>query len=180
MNSLGCEVGVSLPTIKSWISVLEASNVVYLFKPFYRNYGKRVVKSPKLYFLDTGLLCFLVGIHRARALEASPLLGNFFETLALGEMVKNFCNQGLSENLHYFRDDRGNEVDFLVPEGDKVSLYECKWQWQSGNVPHNAAKCISLIGEGNIKSAKVITASGDAGKIGKKFWVANLVEGLDG
>ena len=176
MNSLSSDVGVSLPTIKNWISVLEASNVVYLLRPFYRNYGKRLVKSPKLYFLDTGLLCFLAGIHNTRTLEASPLLGNFFETLVLGEMIRNFCNRGLSENLYYFRDNRGNEIDFLIPEGNKVSLYECKWQWQSGNIPSNITKCISLIGKDNIKYAKVITSSGAKTKIDKNCWVGNFVE----
>lgn len=84
MNSLASDIGVTPSTVKSWLSVLEASNIILLLEPYYQNLGKRIVKTPKLYFLDTGLACFLAGIHTVEALRHSSLLGALFETLALG------------------------------------------------------------------------------------------------
>ncbi len=176
MNSLASDAGVSSHTIKSWISILEASNVIYLLKPFYNNYGKRLVKSPKLYFLDTGLLCFLSGLHNINALENSSLLGSFFETLVLGQLIRNFCNKGLPIDLYYFRDNHGNEIDFIVPEGTDVHLYESKWKHQSGTMPKNIAKLKSIIGESNIKTIKIITSSNTVEQIEKDCFVTNLID----
>ncbi len=176
MNSLASDVGVSSHTIKNWISILEASNIIYLLKPFYNNYGKRLIKSPKLYFLDTGLLCFLSGIHNIEALESSSLLGSYFETLVLGQLVRNFCNKGLPLNLYFFRDNHGTEIDFIIPEGNKVELYECKWKLQSGIPPKNIAKFKEIIGEDNIKSIKVITSSKTFEKISSNCSTTNLID----
>jgi len=176
MNSLASDVGVSSHTIKNWISILEASNIVYLLKPFYNNYGKRLIKSPKLYFLDTGLLCFLSGIHNIEALESSSLLGSYFETLALGQLIRNFCNKGLPLNLYFFRDNHGTEIDFIIPEGNRVELYECKWKLQSGIPPKNLAKFREIIGEDNIKSIKVITSSKTSEKISSNCSITNLID----
>ncbi len=176
MNSLASAVGVSSPTIKNWISILEASNVIYLLKPFYNNFGKRLVKSPKLYFLDSGLLCFLSGIHHIQALASSSLLGSFFETLALGQLVRNFCNKGLPINLYYFRDNHGNVIDFILPEGNRLTVYECKWQHQGGKTPKNIEKFKSMIGEENIKESKIITSTSEPTQINKNTWVTNLIK----
>jgi predicted AAA+ superfamily ATPase len=176
MNSLATDVGVSSHTIKSWISILEASNIIYLLRPFYNNFGKRLVKSPKLYFLDIGLLCFLSGIHTTEALESSSLLGAYFETLALGQLVRNFANSGMPVNLYYFRDNHGNEIDFIIPEGTQLSIYECKWKYQSGTVPKNIMKIRSIVGEENIKETKILTSSLTQEKISKYCSLANLVE----
>lgn len=176
MNSLASDVGVSSHTIKKWVSILEASNIIYLLKPFYHNYGKRIIKSPKLYFLDTGLLCFLAGIHTVDALEASSLLGSFFETLALGQLIRNFCNKGLPTNLYYFRDNHGNEIDFLMPEGTRVELYECKWKLQSGIPPKNIAKLNAIIGEDSVKLSKIITSSKSSEQIAKNCLRTNLID----
>ncbi len=176
MNSLASDVGVSSHTIKNWVSILEASNVIYLLKPFYNNYGKRLIKSPKLYFLDTGLLCFLSGIHNVEALEGSSLLGSYFETLALGQLVRNFCNKGLPLNLYYFRDNHGTEIDFIIPEGTKVHLYECKWKLQNGVSPKNISKLKKIIGDDNIKSIKIITSAKTSEQISSDCSVATLIE----
>lgn len=84
MSRIATEVGVSTNTIKSWIGVLEASNIIYLLKPYYKNFGKRIIKSPKLYFMDTGLLCYLMNIQSTESLRNNPLLGAIFETYAVG------------------------------------------------------------------------------------------------
>ncbi len=176
MNSIASDVGVSAHTIKSWISILEASNIVFLLKPLYNNYGKRLIKSPKLYFLDTGLLCFLAGIHTIEALERSSLLGSYFETLALGQLVRHFSNNALPCNLYYFRDNHGNEVDFIIPQGNRLKIYECKWKLQSGIPPKNLEKFKSLVGEKNIIQSKVITSSNVLEKISKDCSVTNLID----
>ena len=176
MQSLSVDVGVSSHTIKSWLSVLEASSIIYLLRPFYNNYGKRLIKSPKLYFLDTGLLCFLAGIHNISALAESTLLGSFFETLCLGQIVRDFYNKGQSPNLYYFRDNHGNEVDFIQPEGNKVHLYECKWKFQSGFLPKNLKKISEIFGAGSIKSCSIITSSSLNEQIEKKLRITNPIK----
>lgn len=176
MNSLASDIGVSSHTIKSWISILETSNIIYLLKPFYNNYGKRLIKSPKLYFLDTGLLCFLSGIHNIEALESSLLLGSFFETLALGQLIRHFCNQGLPLNLYYFRDNHGNEIDFIVPEGNRLIIYECKWKLQNGTIPKNIKKIESIIGKENIKLSKVITSASSGSLIASNCQLTTLID----
>lgn len=176
MNSLATDVGVSSHTIKNWISILEASNIIYLLRPFYNNYGKRLIKSPKLYFLDSGLLCFLAGIYNEDALEASSLLGAYFETLALGQLVRKFANQAIPVNLYYFRDNHGNEIDFIVPEGNKITAYECKWKYQSGKPPKNLENIKSIVGIENFKEAKIITSSFETEKILKDCTLVNLID----
>jgi uncharacterized protein len=127
MNSLAAEVGVAVNTIKSWLSVLEASGVVVLLEPYYRNLGKRLVKTPKLYFADTGLACFLAGIDSGETLRKSALLGALFETLALGQLLRHLANRGDPSRIYFYRDHQGNEVDFVIPVGEKLHLFECKW-----------------------------------------------------
>ena len=176
MNSLSSSVGVSAHTIKSWVSVLEANNIVYLLKPFYNNYGKRLLKSPKLYFLDTGLLCFLTGIHDEKTLADSSLLGSFFESFCLGQLIRNVQNKALPEKLYYFRDSQGNEVDFLIPEGKKLCLYESKWSFQQAGLPKNIINFQKLVGEKTVKMSKVITSAKTFEKIGKKALLTNVVD----
>ncbi len=166
MNTLARELGLSSKSIKNWISVLEASNIIYLLRPFYRNYGKRLLKSPKLYFLDTGLLCFLVGIKEPSVLEDGPLLGPFFETLVLGQFVKNFAAKAWPLELYYFRDNHGLEIDFIVPEGHRLHLYECKWGFRPGQMPKNILSFKKLVGEQNVASTNIITAGGDSFDLG--------------
>jgi predicted AAA+ superfamily ATPase len=100
LHSLASDVGVSPTTIKSWLSVLEASHIVYMLEPYYQNLGKRLVKTPKLYFLDTGLACFLTGLRTVEDIERSTLLGPLYETLALGQMVRWYANRGKQPRIY--------------------------------------------------------------------------------
>ncbi len=176
MSRIATEVGVSTHTIKSWIGVLEASNIIYLLKPYYRNFGKRLIKSPKLYFLDTGLLCYLANIQSTEALINNPLLGSFFETFALGQLIRNLHSEGKADEVYYFRDKDGREVDFLIPTGNLLNLYECKWHDESGQIPKNVTKLIPTFGEENIKHITTITTSVNKTQISKKFSVSNVLE----
>jgi len=176
MSRIATEVGVSTHTIKSWIGVLEASNIIYLLKPYYRNFGKRLIKSPKLYFLDTGLLCYLANIQSAEALVNNPLLGAFFETFALGQLLRRLHSLGRADEVYYFRDKDGHEVDFLIPTGNLLNLYECKWHDESGQTPKNITKLIPTFGEENIKHITTITTSVNKTQISNKFSVSNVLE----
>lgn len=120
-SALSVEVGVSVPTIKQWLSVLSASYIVYILQPFYANIGKRLTKSPKLYFYDAGLACFLLGINSVSQLDTHPLRGSLFENMVLNDMVKSDFNQGRESRLSFYRDKSQHEVDVLR-EGDDGSL----------------------------------------------------------
>jgi len=156
MNGLASDVGVSPNTIRSWLSVLEASNIIFLLAPFYRNLGKRLVKSAKLYFLDTGLLCHLVGLRSPGEIERSALLGPLFESLALGQIVRAYADQGLSAPIYFYRDHHGHEVDFVIPIGERAHLIECKWA-ENPTIGRGMNLVASLLGESNVLSRSCIT-----------------------
>jgi len=159
LNSMASDVGVSPNTVKSWLSVLEASNIIYLLRPYYRNLGKRLVKAPKLYFLDTGLCCFLAGLRRPADLAASGMLGPIFETHVLSQMVKWWANRGVMPEVYYFRDHHGHEVDFVVPVGEKLKLFECKWSASAGGRTPGLDFLSGLLGEENVVSRNLVTSN---------------------
>ena len=126
-TDLAAPLGVSVPTISSWIDILELTGQVFLVPPFFENFGKRLVKSPKLYLADSGLACFLLGIETEKQLDASPFLGPIFEGYVASEIVKAQLNAGKRRELYHFRDQQGLEVDFIVPARDgKIILVEAK------------------------------------------------------
>lgn len=125
-QSLANDVGVSHTTIRSWISVLEASYIIFLLPPFYKNISKRLIKSPKLYFYDTGLASFLLGIENSRQVSTHPLRGNLFENMVIMEVLKYRFNSGKKSNLAFFRDSSGMEVDIIIGDEPKMLLLEIK------------------------------------------------------
>ena len=125
-SSLANDVGVSANTIQEWLSILEASFIVYKLSPYFENFGKRVVKSPKYYFMDTGLLAFLLGIENSMQVARDPLIGQLFENLVVIECLKTRCNQGKLPNLYFFRDSNGSEVDILFQNGRHLTAIEVK------------------------------------------------------
>ena len=126
LTSLADECDVSHNTIKSWISVLEASYVIKIQRPFYKNLNKRLVKTPKIYFLDTGLACYLLGIRNIEQLEIHPLKGEIFETFVVAELLKNRFNNGEEDNLYFYREHNGKEIDIIVDNGINIDLIEVK------------------------------------------------------
>lgn len=125
-QSLAAEVGVSSHTAKSWLTLLEASFVVFIVPPWFANIGKRLIKSPKLYFYDVGLAAWLMGITDETHLNAHPLRGLLFENLVVLEILKARTNAGLRSNLHFYRDSNGLEVDLLLEAGANMTLVEIK------------------------------------------------------
>jgi hypothetical protein len=126
LANLAQETGIAQSTARAWLSVLEASYIVFLLPPHHRNLGKRVVKMPKLYFHDAGLAAALMGIHTEEQLAIHPLRGALFETLIVGEFLKARYNAGFPSNLFFWRDNVGLEVDLLIEEADGLHPVEIK------------------------------------------------------
>lgn len=126
-TDLAAPLGVSVPTITQWLGVLETTAQILIVPPFYENLGKRLIKSPKVYFADSGLACHLLGIESEADLARSPFAGALFEGFIAAEIVKAQVNAGGRRELYHFRDEQGLEVDFLVPgRGGSLALVECK------------------------------------------------------
>lgn len=127
MNNIASDLGVSQTTVKRWLGVLQASAVIDIVEPWHENANKRLVKTPKLYFNDTGLCTFLAGLNTKDEILRSPLLGAFFETLCYNQLRKSLQNRALNEKIYYFRNRDGVEVDFLIPRGTECLAFECKY-----------------------------------------------------
>ena len=126
LQALGNDAGVSHTTTRQWLSVLEASYLVFLLPPLHANISKRLIKSPKLYFFDVGLASYLLGIENKNQLFTHPLKGALFENLVVIEALKHRYNRGLRSNLHFYRDSGGNEVDLVCAFADRLAGVEIK------------------------------------------------------
>jgi hypothetical protein len=125
-SSLGNDAGVDHTTVRRWLSVLEASFLIILLRPHHRNFGKRLIKSPKLYFLDPGLLCSLLGVRTADDLRVHASRGAVFESFVLAELVKAYAHRGRRPPVWFWRDSAGHEIDFLVDRGASLLAIEAK------------------------------------------------------
>lgn len=126
MSSYAKQIGISVPTIKRWISVLEASYILFLLPPYYQNFGKRIVKSPKVYFFDTGLVSFFTGIQSFEQYDLGPLAGSIFENYIISEIYKKELHSGSLAELYYLRTQDGAEVDLIVDRKSQKELIEIK------------------------------------------------------
>ena len=126
-TDLAAPLGVSLPTIGEWLHVLEITGQIILVPPYFENFGKRLIKSPKVYLGDSGLACYLLGVETQAELDRSPFIGALFEGFVAAEIVKSQVNQGRRKELYHFRDQQGLEVDFLFPSRQgRLWIVECK------------------------------------------------------
>jgi hypothetical protein len=126
LNSMANECGISQPTAKAWISVLETSYIVFQLQPYYKNFNKRITKSSKLYFYDCGLLCHLLKIKDANAIRTSTHKGNLFENFVVSEFVKNNYHKNLLRDIWFWRDAVGHEVDLIWQDDEQLNLIEIK------------------------------------------------------
>ncbi len=126
LEGISNEVGVSAQTIKEWISILEASFIIFRLQPYFENFGKRMIKAPKLFFTDVGLATYLLGIENTIQISRDPLRGNLIENLIVLELMKARLNRGLDPQLYYFRDAHGHEVDLIFQSGHKLVPIEIK------------------------------------------------------
>ena len=125
-DEIASAIGVSAPTAKSWVAILERSGVIFILRPYYSNITKRLVKTPKVYFMDTGLAAYLCRWPSAETLENGAMDGAFFETYVVTEIVKSYFNAGKPVDLFYYRDIDKKEIDLLFVEGDKMYPIEIK------------------------------------------------------
>ena len=126
-TDMAAPLGVSIPTLSQWLNILEITSQILLIPPFYENFGKRLIKSPKVYFADSGLLCHLLGVESPAALARSPFAGAIFEGFVASEIAKAQLNAGRRRELYFFRDEQGLEVDFVAPAGSaELLLLEAK------------------------------------------------------
>lgn len=125
-SQLATEVGITSPTVKSWISILQASYIAFLLPPYFANLNKRLTKTPKIYFYDTGVLCYLLGIENASQLAVHPLRGAIFENLAIVELLKQRFDKAKLPNLCFYRENRGREADIVRMDGEMLDIFEVK------------------------------------------------------
>lgn len=126
LSDISRELGVAVNTAKAWLSVLEATHQVILLQPYHENIGKRLVKTPKVYFADTGLLCYLVGLRTVEHAAASPMAGAIVETAVVSEVVKRYRHRGQEPRVFFWRTSRGDEVDLLIEENGRLIPLEVK------------------------------------------------------
>ena len=125
-DSLASDAGISQPTAKAWLSVLQTSYICFLLEPHYRNFSKRIIKSPKLYFMDTGLLCYLLRIKSPDQISSYPLIGSIFENWVVSEIKKAFHHHGQEAPLYFWRDQHGHEVDLVIDQASSLFCIEIK------------------------------------------------------
>ena len=126
LTSLSNDCGIDQKTVAAWLSVLQSSYIIYLLKPYHTNFNKRVIKTPKLYFYDTGVACSLLGISNEKQIAQHVAKGFLFENMVVTEMLKQRFNAGATDNLFYWRDKTGNEVDILTDDAGKLTAIELK------------------------------------------------------
>jgi predicted AAA+ superfamily ATPase len=125
-NSLSNDIGISVHTVKAWLSILEASFIIFMLPPWYDNIRKRLIKSPKIFFYDVGMVAYLLGIENISQLSRDPLRGALFENMVIMEFIKSRFNKGLDSRYHFYRDNHGNEIDLIEPSGNNIKGVEIK------------------------------------------------------
>ena len=133
VSSIASDCGISHTIANRWVSLLEASYIVFLLQPYHGNISKRLIKSPKIYFYDTGLAAHLLGIEKIEHIESHPLRGNLFENIVIADILKERYHNALRNNLYFYRDSKGNEIDLCYTRGHVLDLIEIK----SGATIHN-------------------------------------------
>lgn len=171
MSQFANDLGVSMPTVKSWLSILEAGRIIYLLPPYYVNLGKRITKSPKVYFLDIGLVCYLTGIRDSDHLLKGPLAGPLFENFCIAETIKLFFNRGRRGNLFYLRTNNNLEVDLLIEESfETVTPVEIKFhQTPNIHMGSNITRFQELFSKLKIKNGLILSLSEESVPLTRKI-----------
>jgi predicted AAA+ superfamily ATPase len=147
-------------TVRAWLSVLESSGLVYLLEPYYNNFNKRLVKTPKLYFLDTGLACWLLGWNTPRQLTSGAMWGHIFESFIFAEVLKSYYNDGIVKPpLYYYRDQDKNEIDLLIEDGDTLYPVEIKATSDPSKSMVKAFRCLAAISGKKIGAGALLCLS---------------------
>src|SRR5271169_6068228 len=177
-TDLAAPLGVSVPTITEWLHILELTGQIIVVPPYFENFGKRLIKSPKIYWGDSGFACYLLGITTGAELQRSPFLGQLFEGFVAAEILKSQVNRGARKELYYFRDQQGLEVDFLLPKPNAgLWLIECK----AGKTVHPAmaAPLLSLRRTLGKRPTRQIIVHGTSRSAPATQTIARGVEAID-
>lgn len=163
------EIGVTAPTAKAWVSILESSGIIYLLRPYYNNITKRLVKTPKMYFMDTGLAAYLTRWPNAETLQNGAMNGAFFETYVVSEIVKSFLNAGREPDLYYYRDSDQKEIDLIVTRENKIWPIEIK----KSASPAHPDKNFSVLNKLNleVQPGIVLCLSDQLAPINRNAWL---------
>lgn len=157
-SSIGVELGVSVSTIENWLSVLETTYILFLLKPWHSNIGKRLTKAPKIYFYDTGLACTLLNIYGSENFFPNPMRGPLFENLVITNQMKKLLNFGIRDDIFFYRDKSGKEIDLLISNSEGLTAYEIKSSSTYRTDYMSNIKYIKkLLGEQVIKSGVIYT-----------------------
>jgi predicted AAA+ superfamily ATPase len=170
--SLSNDVGVSAKTIKEWLSVLEASYIVFTLSPYFQNIGKQVTKMPKVYFYDTGLLCRLLDLGGAKELETHYLIGSIFENFVIADIQKELMNRKSMDRLFFFREKNGNEVDLLIKRGKSFIPIEIK---KAGTFSRSFTKGLNYWNRLEVRNTAlpVIVYTGETETVGNSYRLVN-------
>ena len=168
------EIGVDSKTIKNWISILESSGIIYLLQPYYSNLSNRIIKAPKLYFMDTGLCSYLAKYPNAETLEVGALGGAIFETFVVSEIIKNFTSHGVDPKMHlyYYRDKDQKEIDLIYAEANVLYPIEIK----KGVSPNRPDKHFGVLKKfsDNISTGLVFCMSSKLQPINQNCWLVPI------
>ena len=164
--------GKDAKTIKSWLSVLESSGLVYLLEPYYNNFNKRMIKTPKMYFLDTGLACWLLGWNTPEQLTSGAMWGHIFESFVFGEVLKSYYNDGIVKPpLYYYRDKDKNEIDLVIEDGDTLYPIEIKTSSDPTKAMVNAFRCLEGIPGKKVGTGAVICLAKERLPLKENVWI---------
>jgi predicted AAA+ superfamily ATPase len=162
LSNLANECGISQPTAKSWLSILESSYVVFLLPPYFENFSKRIVKTPKLYFYDTGLASFLLGLRQAEDLDDPALAGSLFENLVIADILKKNHHQYRLQEYWFWRDSAGHEVDLLTRKGGGFEVFEMKSTQTILPKLIEGMEYLTQISKGKVKSRTLVYGGSDS------------------
>lgn len=167
-TDIAAAIGVSSPTVKNWVSLLEQSGVIFILRPYFSNISRRLVKTPKLYFLDTGLAAYLSRWPSSETLENGAMDGAFFETYVVSEIIKSYYNEGKEPPLYYYRDIDKKEVDLLLAEGNSLFPMEIK----KGKAPEKADRAFSVLDklDRRVENGLVICNSDELVPYSRRAW----------
>ena len=157
-SSISAELGIDLKTVQSWFSILETSFIIFFLQPHFQNFSKRLLKTPKLYFYDTGLVCSLLGIKKQENVDLHWAKGALFENLIISDLMKNYLNRAETPPLYFWRDNTGNEVDCLIDESNRIKSIEIK---SSSTINSGFFKGLNYYKKLNENSRSYLIYSGD-------------------
>jgi hypothetical protein len=175
LSSISVDIGASVNTLKRWLSILEASRIIFLLPPYYNNFGKRVTKNPKLYFMDCGLVCHLLSIKDKEYLLRGPMAGPLFENFCIQEVIKNFFGRGIRPNIYFVRMRQELEVDMLIEKDSALFPVEFKLsRTPRREMAVQMERLKDIFPKWNLKTGNILSLSEDTAPLTENVWVLSF------